>query len=125
MTAEEKINKKRQKEQYVVSQMIELYCHKNHKPSDKTVCQECRELMDYAVARSQHCPFMEKKTFCANCTVHCYKPDMREKIKKVMRFSGPRILFYHPVMATWHVITSKQEKRRIRKSEQLNIGKGE
>ena len=40
---------------------------------------------------------MESKTFCSNCRVHCYCPDMREKIRMVMRFSGPRMLFYHPV----------------------------
>ncbi len=29
-----------------------------------------------------------EKTFCANCKVHCYKPEMREKIRAVMRFFG-------------------------------------
>ena len=29
---------------------------------------------------------MKEKTFCANCKVHCYKPEMREQIRQVMRF---------------------------------------
>ena len=68
---------------------------------------------EYARSRSDHCPFMETKTFCANCRVHCYKSEMREKIREVMRFSGPRMLFVHPIMAIHHVISTKREKKRL------------
>ena len=34
-------------------------------------------LDEYARSRSDRCPFMETQTFCANCRVHCYKPEMR------------------------------------------------
>ena len=46
---------------------------------------------------------METKTFCSNCKVHCYKPEMRKKIRAVMRFSGPRMIFYFktPGGAVW------------------------
>ena len=108
----EKIEKKRQREQKVVKEMIALYCRKNHKEAaDGQLCPECRKLADYAAARSEHCPFMEKKTFCSNCKVHCYKPEMREKIRSVMRFSGPRMLLYHPFLAIWHVVCSKKEPK--------------
>ena len=40
-----------------------------------------RPCSDYAWARSDHCPFMEAKTFCSNCKVHCYRPEMREQIR--------------------------------------------
>ena len=56
---------------------------------------------------------METKTFCSNCKVHCYKPEMREKIRDVMRFSGPRMLFVHPVAAIRHVMETNREKRRL------------
>lgn len=105
-----KIAKKRRKEQEVVREMILLYCRKNHKNvraglKKKELCPECRELADYAVRRSEVCPFMESKTFCSSCPVHCYEPEMREKIRMVMRFSGPRMIFCHPVMAIWHLVT--------------------
>ena len=85
------IETKREREKKMISQMIALY----------------------ACARSEHCPFMETKTFCVNCRVHCYKPDMREKIRAVMRFSGPRMIFYHPVAAIHHVVETKREKKRL------------
>lgn len=93
----------------LVSQMIEIYCKKQHH-SKKGVCPECEELMAYAMERSNKCPFMDTKTFCSNCKVHCYQPVMRERIRKVMRFSGPRMLFYHPIMAVWHMMESIKDK---------------
>lgn len=105
-----KLNKKREKEQFIVKKMITIYCHKNHR-TKVDLCNECQALYDYTKKRIEKCPFMEEKTFCANCNVHCYKVDMREKIKEVMRFSGPRMLFYRPLLVIWHVICSKREKK--------------
>lgn len=105
---------KREREKQVVSRMIRLYCRKQH-GSRKELCGECAALQEYAFRRSDKCPFMETKTFCSNCRVHCYKPEMREKIRAVMRFSGPRMLLYHPIMAVRHVIESKKEKKRLEK----------
>ena len=71
----DKVEKKRQKEQYVVEEMIRLYCRKKHpkeKRQEGQMCPDCQKLSDYAKQRSQKCPFMEEKTFCANCKVHCY-----------------------------------------------------
>ena len=107
------LDKKRADEKLLVSEMIALYCRKQHKMPKGTLCPDCRALNDYALARIDRCPFMETKTFCVNCHVHCYKPDMREKIRAVMRFSGPRMIFYHPVAAVRHVVETKREKKRL------------
>ncbi len=82
----------------------------------RNLCPECAELEAYAPARSERCPFMEEKPFCSNCTVHCYRPEMRERIRTVMRYAGPRMLFHHPVMAIRHMIESQRERQRIRSS---------
>lgn len=110
------IETKRKREKETVSLMISIYCRKKH--GCKTLCPDCKALDDYARFRSEKCPFMETKTFCSNCKVHCYKPDMREKIREVMRFSGPRMIFYHPVMAIRHVIEVKKEKKRLEKKHE-------
>lgn len=105
------VESKREKEKQIVSLMIEIYCKKNHK--GKELCPDCRELKEYAMMRTDKCPFMESKTFCSNCKVHCYKPDMQQRIRQVMRFSGPRIMFYHPILAVKHIIESRKEKRSL------------
>ena len=109
------VNEKREREKALVSEMIALYCRKKH-GAKRGLCAECAALDAYARQRSDRCPFMETKTFCANCRVHCYKPAMREKIRAVMRFSGPRMIFHHPVAAVWHVIETKREKKRLEKT---------
>lgn len=111
---EKDVATKREKEKELVSQMIALYCRKQH-GNKRGLCAGCAELDSYARQRSDKCPFMETKTFCSNCKVHCYKPVMREKIREVMRFSGPRMIFSHPVTAVRHVIETKNEKKRLEK----------
>ena len=118
---EQKIRRKREREQYVSEEMIRLYCRRNHIGYDRgtgSMCPECRRLADYAKERSEKCPFMEEKTFCSNCRVHCYRPDMREKIREVMRYSGPRMLLYHPVLAVWHLISGMLEKKRLKREKE-------
>ncbi len=109
-------DKKREREKKTVALMIRLYCRKKH-GAKNVLCPDCKELSEYAAMRSDKCPFMESKTFCSNCKVHCYKLDMREKIREVMRFSGPRMILYHPIMAVRHVIESKKEKRRLERKQ--------
>ena len=109
------IEAKRQREKQIVAEMIRLYCRKKHGQNE--LCPECAQLLQYASERSDRCPFMETKTFCSNCRVHCYKAEMREKIRIVMRFSGPRMLFHHPVLALRHLIEDQKEKRRLKKNE--------
>ncbi len=109
-----KTETKRHKEKEIVSLMINLYCAKNHKTKN-TLCPDCQQLKDYADMRTDKCPFMDTKTFCSNCNVHCYKSDMREKMKAVMKFTGPRMIFHHPVLAIKHLIETKKEKGNLYK----------
>ena len=113
--AKQTVAEKRDGEKLLVSEMIALYCRKNHHTAKDSLCPQCQALHDYALQRIERCPFMETKTFCSACKVHCYKPEMREKIRAVMRFSGPRMLFVHPVAAIRHVIETRREKKRLEK----------
>ena len=108
---------KREREKRMVSEMIALYCRRRHGTRGGGLCPECAELAEYARQRSDRCPFMETKTFCSNSREHCYKPEMREKIREVMRFSGPRMIFHHPVAAVRHVMETKAEKRRLSRED--------
>ena len=98
--------------------MIALYCRKQH-GGERELCPQCRELLEYALGRLKKCPFQEGKTTCAKCTVHCYRPDMREKIRAVMRYSGPRMLYRHPGLTIFHVIDGRR-KEPTRRSQNAN-----
>ena len=103
---------KREREKRMVSPMISLCCRKKHHTRGD-LCPQCAALDAYAKMRADKCPFMETKTFCSNCRVHCYSPDMRAKIREVMRFAGPRMILHHPVAAIRHVVETKKEQRRL------------
>jgi hypothetical protein len=89
------------REKKTIGVMISLYCHANH--SQRNLCPECSRLLDYSLARLDKCPFQDGKTTCGKCPVHCYRGDMREKIRAVMRYSGPRMIFRHPGSAIMHL----------------------
>ena len=89
------------KEKQIVTIMVKLYCRK--KEGNRTLCPSCRELLEYMNHRLSHCPFGNQKTTCRQCPLHCYKPAMREQIRNVMRYAGPRMLLYHPIDAIRHL----------------------
>jgi predicted amidophosphoribosyltransferase len=88
-------------EKKTVEQMIRLYCR--HKEGNKELCPSCREVLDYALQRLSKCPFGEEKPTCRFCKIHCYRPEMKEKIRTIMRYAGPRMLLYHPADAIAHL----------------------
>ncbi|MFC2060085.1 nitrous oxide-stimulated promoter family protein [Chloroflexota bacterium] len=96
------------RESKTVRVMIELYCRKHH--SSDGLCRECLKLMEYARRRLEACPFQEGKTTCAKCPIHCYSPVMREEIRAIMRYSGPRMLYRHPLVAAWHLIDGRRKE---------------
>lgn len=89
-------------EKAVVAQMIRLYCRK--KEGHSRLCPSCRELLAYAHARLDRCRYGTAKPTCKKCPVHCYRPEMKERIRTVMRWAGPRMLLYHPLAAIRHVM---------------------
>ena len=102
------------REMKTVRAMIALSCEARHEGS-AGLCSDCNELWDYAQARVDRCPFKDCKPTCVNCTVHCYKPTMRERIREVMRFSGPRMMWRHPVLAIMHLLDGRREPQVLRR----------
>ena len=94
-----------ERERATLEAMIALYCRDLHVPA-KSLCPDCAALQEYAFTRLECCSFGEEKHKCSDCPIHCYKPSMREAIRNVMRYSGPRMIVKHPVMALRHVVGS-------------------
>jgi len=103
------------REKKTVDAMIRLYCRKHHGTHGDELCPECTELHEYAMLRLSKCPFQENKSTCGKCLVHCYKPDMKVKIAKVMRYSGPRMLLHHPILALHHVFDGRKKPEPLKK----------
>jgi hypothetical protein len=96
--------------------MIALHCEDRHGPAAR-LCAECDELERYAGARLERCPYGETKPTCVNCPIHCYQQTMRERVRVVMRYAGPRMIRRHPYLALMHVIDGRRKapERVLRK----------
>jgi predicted amidophosphoribosyltransferase len=80
--------------------MIRFYCRWHE--GNKTLCPACRETLRYAQARLDRCRYGSAKPSCRQCPVHCYKPDMRARMQKIMRWTGPRMIFFLPLATFRH-----------------------
>lgn len=94
-----------EREKKTVVLMLGIFCKDHHHSANK-ICSECQELLNYAVKRLDHCKFGEGKPTCSKCKVHCYKPEMRQRITEVMRYAGPKMPFNHPIIALRHLLDS-------------------
>jgi hypothetical protein len=89
--------------------MVGIWCRDRHRtPGYGVLCAECRGLMEYATRRLDRCVFGDDKPTCANCKVHCYNAEMRERVRDVMRYAGPRMLLRHPVLALSHIADGRR-----------------
>lgn len=98
-----------EREKRTVGIMIKMYCDNNH---DKigSICSECNELTEFANERINRCVFQNDKPVCSECKIYCYRQDMRDKIKTVMRYAGPRMIFHHPIIGIRHLIDKRKYK---------------
>lgn len=90
-------------EKKTVGALISIYCHSIHKTLKGSLCDECQDLKDYALMRLTKCNFGSAKPVCSKCKTHCYSNSMRDKIRAVMRFAGPRLIFHHPILSFIHL----------------------
>ncbi|WP_277657130.1 nitrous oxide-stimulated promoter family protein [Seleniivibrio woodruffii] len=74
------------KDAKVLTAFIQVYCRENH-GGGAELCEDCRGVLEYALRRNEKCP-LDPKPKCKDCKIHCYKPEMREKIRRIMKFSG-------------------------------------
>ena len=102
------------REKKTIDRMVHVYCKGNHKTKGNQLCTECSEFLAYAFLRLDKCPFQEEKSTCGKCLVHCYQPQMREKAKKIMRYSGPRLLLRAPGLALHHAFDGRKKPQTLK-----------
>jgi len=112
--------KKPDRGQRTLEAMVSIYCQSTH-GGESVPCEECTELLVYALIRLENCPWGENKPTCAKCAIHCYRPEKREAIRRVMRYSGPRMLFRHPSLALAHLYDTLMSGRRMRVGKHIDI----
>lgn len=82
--------------------LLMIYIYGRHHLHQKFLSRELRSLAQYAFDRLDHCHFGEDKHPCKRCPIHCYNKQRRAEIRKIMRWSGPRVFFLAPIEAINH-----------------------
>ena len=102
------IENKRLKELKTVRKMIEIYCKGQHRRKSGDLCESCAELMHLCRSKGRAMPTYGRKKHFVPCAKHTvmHRPIGNE-LKEVMRYSGPRMLWIHPIMTIRHILLGK------------------
>ena len=111
-----KSERRQKRERATVVKMITLFCRGNHDSTGSALCDQCEALNRYVLARLRRCPFGNDKPVCDRCPIHCYRIDIREQIKRVMRYSGPRMFLRHPILTVYHFFDAHREAPEAERS---------
>jgi hypothetical protein len=98
------------REKLTLRKMAGIYCRGHHQTREE-LCPDCLKVLNYVLERVESCPFGEEKPVCSGCPVHCHKPAIRENLRQVMRYSGPRMLVRYPLLTLLHFLDSLGKKR--------------
>jgi len=123
---------KRARDAELVVRFTEWYCAAHHRDLDRPpltspgvevgiygarlplLCEDCAAFARYAERRTELCR-QQPKPFCAVCKIKCYKPDMAEYSRKVMRYAGPRSLFSrYCLRALGHAYSTLRYRKNLR-----------
>ncbi len=106
----DRLSSKKEKDIQVLRDFISIFCREKHPgrtkdvfpviderlrhalgDKDLTLCVDCTRLLNHGTAKLLLCPY-DPKPMCKKCETHCYASGYRERIRKVMRFSGQYLL---------------------------------
>lgn len=98
--------KRLEREKKTLKAMFKMYCKAKH--HTKELCSDCSSLLEFAFRKLDKCPFGNEKPTCLECSIHCFRKEQKEKIREIMRYSGPRMLTRHPYFAIMHLLDKKK-----------------
>ncbi len=110
MKGRSRSKRRTERERATLEAMIALFCRERHKTAGK-FCLPCQEMLTYAQERLDRCPYKNNKPVCSRCPTPCYRSEMRDSIRSVMRYAGPRMLKRHPLLALRHIFDKLNIKR--------------
>ena len=79
------VDEKRKLELKTMYQIIGIYCHNKHHTPKGQLCEACEQVWEYAEHR---------------------------KIREIMRYGGPRMLFVSPIQVSRHMYLEWKDKKR-------------
>lgn len=112
------LTKEQIKDVSILAEFISHYCHAEHSIDSAdgymipehlqkkgkqavVICSDCGRLLEHGITKRRCCPLNPKPT-CRKCHIHCYTPEYRDKIRKIMAFSGRKLIMRGRLDYLWH-----------------------
>lgn len=77
-----------------------IYCRGHHPGVAKDtggLCPACRGTIEQTLDRAAACPYGHGHN-CEDCETHCQRGEAQQRIKAIMAYAAPRMVFRHPLM---------------------------
>lgn len=118
LQGQQALTRKERKDLKVLALFTSVYCAAHHQAERAPIeslpsaldhlrrylcCSECRDFLLYAIDRRLNCP-LEEQPNCKHCHLHCYRKGHREKVREIMRFSGPALIRKGRLDLLWHYL---------------------
>ncbi len=111
------VDKKINSDAAMLAKMVEIYCRHHHGVAVKKeivrrgiletldlretrLCCECASLLVHGLVKRINCPF-DPKPRCKRCTEPCFSGEYRIFVKKVMRYSGLKLIKSGRIDLVW------------------------
>jgi len=84
------LSQKEKRDIQILIRFVHIFCQEKHKKGVH-LCESCSELLSYGMGKRFQCPH-NPKPMCKKCETQCYNRKYRQKVREVMRFSGPYLI---------------------------------
>lgn len=99
----------------IISRFTQVWCAGHNHKERRTVllpanikpvelCADCSCFVQYATLKRFKCPLEAEKPSCKHCRIHCYAPEQRALVKKIMAWSGRRMIMRGRLDYLWHYL---------------------
>jgi hypothetical protein len=93
----------------ILIRFVHIFCREKHRENSKRpfsppveevaplvqkgvrLCETCSELLSYGIRKRSRCPY-DPKPMCKKCETQCYNRKYQERVREVMKFSGPYLI---------------------------------
>ena len=103
------LSQKEKRDIHILIRFVHIFCQEKHREDFKKsfslpfeeiaglmekgvhLCESCSELLSYGMRKRFRCPH-NPKPMCKKCDTQCYNRKYRQKVREVMKFSGPYLI---------------------------------